>query len=218
MVAHTKHVLRQEVWDFFTEHFGPGRVGMIGTKDAIGIAIREAQRNLTADRRISRWSHCFIMGDLRRDRRGPGRQLTQSPYIFESDLHVEIDQMQMRNGAQENWLGKWCRESVEHAAVIDFLVPPEVVESVLATALQLVGDQLRYSVAQLLGTWFSMVRAQRWIPNALADEHSLYCSAFVRHCYMEADADFLLEDISLTHTTPEDVARAGEAGGHLILM
>ena len=92
--------------EFFTNHYKPGTIGLVGTKDVIGLAIREAQRNVTTDAKASLWSHCFIFGELRLDRRGFGGALSKSPYIFESDLHVNLLKPQLRNGAQENWIGK----------------------------------------------------------------------------------------------------------------
>ena len=72
--------------EFFTNNYKPGIIGLIGTKDAIGLAIREAQRNVTVDNKASLWSHCFIFGELRRDRRGSEGAMSESPYIFESDI------------------------------------------------------------------------------------------------------------------------------------
>jgi hypothetical protein len=64
---------------FFTEHYKPGIIGIVGTKHAIGMAIREAQKAVTVDGEASLWSHCFIFGDLRLDRRGKGGQEEPEP-------------------------------------------------------------------------------------------------------------------------------------------
>jgi len=37
----------------------------------------------------------------------------------------------------------------------------------------------------------------------------MYGSAFVRYCYREAGRDFLGSEISVSNTTPEDIAQAG---------
>jgi len=58
--------------DFFSANYKPGLIGLVGTKDAIGLAIREAQSLVSSDRKPSLWSHCFILGDLRLDIRGSG--------------------------------------------------------------------------------------------------------------------------------------------------
>jgi hypothetical protein len=41
----------------------------------------------------------------------------------------------------------------------------------------------------------------------------MYCSAFVRHCYKEAGKDFLGLEISVSNTTPEDIAQVGIKAG-----
>jgi len=58
----------EKLLEFFTTHYKRGIIGIIGTKGTIGLAIREAQKAVTADGKASLWSHCFIFGDLRFDR------------------------------------------------------------------------------------------------------------------------------------------------------
>ena len=41
------------------------------------------------------------------------------------------------------------------------------------------------------------------------------CSAFVRYCYKEAGKDFMGAEISVSNTTPEDIAQAGIQVGAL---
>ena len=200
--------------EFFTEHYKSGTIGLIGTKDAIGLAVREAQKEVTADGKASLWSHCFIFGELRFDKRGSEGTVSKSPYIFESDLHVSLLKPQLRNGAQENWIGKWCKKTIEHAAVIDFGITEEQKDNVLATALQLIDEQILYPIQELLGTWLAIITKKQWLPNPLDNPHAMYCSAFVRYCYKEAGKDFLGTDVTISNTTPEDIARAGmKAGG-----
>jgi uncharacterized protein YfaT (DUF1175 family) len=70
-----------------------------------------------------------------------------------------------------------------------------------------------YPIQELLGTWWSIIMKKQWLPNPLDDPHAMYCSSFVRYCYKEAGRDFLGQEISVSNTTPEDIARAGiEAG------
>lgn len=156
-VANINPVLLQ----FFTEHCKAGAIGLVGTRDTIGMAIREAQSEVTSDYSASRWSHCFIFGDMRLDRREGNGGLTRSPYLFESDLKVDAFKPQLRNGAQENWIGKWCKVGVGGQPPLD-------------------------------------------------DRHVMYCSSFVRYCYKDAGRDFLDGSVSVSNTTPEDVARAGQ--------
>ena len=194
---------------FFTEHYRPGIIGVVGANGTIGMAIREAQKAVTPDGKASLWSHCFLLGDLRLDRRGECGAKSKSPYLFESDLKVNLFKPQLRNGAQENWIGKWCREEVENAALIDFGLSEDQRDHVLATALQLVDEQVLYPIHELLGTWWAIIMRKQWLPNPLDDSRAMYCSAFVRYCYREAGRDFLGNEVSVSNTTPEDIARAG---------
>jgi hypothetical protein len=201
--------LNPRLLEFFTSHFKPGIIGIVGTKGTIGMAIREAQSPVTVDKKPSLWSHCFIFGDLRLDKRGPEGAKSKSPYLFESDLKINLLKAQLRNGAQENWIGKWCKEEVENAAVIDLGLSEDQRDNILATALQLVDEQVLYPIHELLGTWWAIIMKRQWLPNPVDDPHAMYCSAFVRFCYKEAKKDFIGPEVSVSNTTPEDIAQAG---------
>ena len=205
--------LNPKLLEFFTGNYKPGIIGIVGTKDFIGLGIREAQKAVTTDGKASLWSHCFIIGDLRFDRRGSGGTKSKSPYIFESDLKVNLFKVQLRNGAQENWVGKWCREDVENAAVIDFGLSEDQKNNILATALQLVDEQVLYPIHELLGTWWAIITKKQWLPNPVDDPHAMYCSAFTRYCYKEAGRDFIGPEVSVSNTTPEQIAQAGIRAG-----
>jgi hypothetical protein len=56
---------------------------------------------------------------------------------------------------------------------------------------------------------------KQWLPNPLDNPHAMYCSSFVRYCYKEVGKDFLDTDVSLSNTTPEDIAQAGIKAGAL---
>lgn len=205
--------INERLLSFFTEHCKPGTVGLVGSTDAIGQAIREAQRAVTGNKKPSLWSHCFLLGELRHDRRGPGNTRSESPYIFESDLKIKLFKAQLRNGAQENWIGKWCGTTVENAALLDFGLSGDEKDDVLSTALQLVDEQVLYPIQELLGTWWAIITRRQWLENPFNDPHAMYCSSFVRHCYRESGRDFLGTEISVANTTPEDIARAGTEAG-----
>lgn len=210
--------INPKLLQFFTNQYRPGLVGLIGTGDFIGEAIRQAQRRVTPDGQPSLWSHTFILGEKRWDCRGPSAGRTQSLYLFESDLKVKLFKPQVRNGAQENWIGKWCSADVENAAVIDFNLNGDQLLDVMATALQLVDEQVLYPIQELLGTWWAIIAGRQWLTNPLDDPHAMYCSAFVRYCYKAAGKDFLGDSVSISNTTPEDVARAGKQAGTMIVF
>ena len=210
--------INRRLLQFFTEHYKPGIIGVVGTNHTLGMAIREAQKKITPNGESSLWSHAFIFGDLRLDRRGPGGKTSRSPYIFESDLKVDAFKPQLRNGAQENWIGKHCRERVENAAVIDFGLSETQRDDILSTALHLIDEQVLYPIHELLGTWWAIITKREWLPNPVDDPHAMYCSAFVRHCYKEAEGDFLGQTVNISNTTPEHIAQAGINAGKLTLF
>jgi len=207
-----------EILRFFTKHHKLAAIGLIGTNDPVGIAIRNAQRSITADGNPSCWSHCFLFGSLRLDRRKKDGETSLSPYIFESDLQADLKRPLLMNGAQENWIGKWCGRNVEHVACIHFSLLPDERDEILATALQLVSDQVRYPVHELLGTWWSIIINEQWKPNPLESPHAMHCSSFVRYCYKTAKRDFLDHSVSISNTTPEDIARAGTQADVITLL
>lgn len=136
--------------------------------------------------------------------------LTRSPYLFESDLKVDAFKPQLRNGAQENWIGKWCKVVVEKAAAMDLGLSEDERYKVLGIALQLIDEQVLYPIQELLGTWWTIITKRQWRANPLDDPQAMYCSSFVRYCYKETGRDFLDSSVSVSNTTPEDVARAGQ--------
>ena len=136
--------------NFFVEHYKPRAVGLMRSTDAIGQAIQEAQRAVTGNKKPSLWSHCFIFGELRFDRRGPGNARSQSPYIIESDLKIKLCKPQLRNRAMQDRIGKWCGTMVGNAPLIDFGLSDDQKNDALATALQLGDEQALYPVPEPL--------------------------------------------------------------------
>jgi hypothetical protein len=207
-----------EVLGFFSANWSPGAIGIVGTDDAIGMVIRRLQGPLVPDGKPSWWDHCFIMGELRRDRRGPKATVAYSPYILESAYGADFPMQENRGGAQENWVGKWCGPEIEHAAVVDFGLTDAEREQVLASALHLASEHVRYSISELIGTWIAIAWRQLALINPMMKTHSMYCSAFVRYCYLRAGHDFITDYVSMTNTTPEHIAAAGLRAGKLKLL
>jgi len=201
--------LNEALLGFFVSHYARGRVALVGADDFVSEAVRAGQKKLTPDGKPSLCSPVFLMGELRPDRRGPGAMIGRSPYIFESDLQIQPQRVQVRNGAQENWIGKWCGDHVDHAAILDFDLTEGEKDLVLATALQLCDEQIQYPILELVGTWLAIVSRRLWAANPFDDPHAMYCSSFVRHCYRDAGRDFLDQDVSVSNTAPEHIAQSG---------
>ncbi|MBN1424608.1 hypothetical protein JXA88_08630 [Candidatus Fermentibacteria bacterium] len=199
----SKAELCPELFEFFTRHHRPGRIGFVGTTDAVGTAIRDAQSRITLDGTPSRWSHVFLMGEERAD---------GEIYIFESDLEPDFDRPQFRNGAQESRLRKWSVDAVEHAAVLEISGAEDRVSALQAAALQFVyGQQVAYPIMQLVGTWWQIVAARVWRANPFQEATALYCSSFVRHCFDEVGIRLTPNHIHLSNTAPEHLWQTTQA-------
>ena len=182
--------------EFFAKHAAPGRVGLVGTAHWIDSGIKRAQRPVKADRTKGEWSHAFIF---------EGTRLDNHQWILESDL--DMGSRSVRFGVQENRISKYYdEETYPCAAVIDFRLTPQQVDTVLRAGLQLLGEKWKYSIRELLGTLVALPsRRLRARPNLLAKEHSLYCSAFVQHLFLEVGMDFA-PDADEKNTTPEHIS------------
>lgn len=182
--------------DFLLAHAAPARIGLAGGSHPIDRTIRKAQRSLTKDVTGSAWSHAFLVGEQRSDGHW---------WVLESDLDVR--HKQVRLGAQENRLAKYFdAEAWPNLAVLDFGLDATQSACVLATALDLLANATRYSLRELVGTLFALARPDlRMRENLLAREGSLYCSAFVQHCYARVGIEFV-PGVSTKNTTPHDIA------------
>lgn len=181
---------------FLLAHAAPGRIGLAGGNALIDRGIRKAQRLLTTDAAGSAWSHAFLIGEQRSDGHW---------WVLESDL--DLRHKQIRLGAQENRLAKYF-DAAEwpNLAVLDFGLDAARSQRVLATALDLLANSTRYSLREIVGTALSLARPSlRTRENLLAREGSLYCSAFVQHCYASVGIEFV-PGLSAKNTTPHDIA------------
>jgi hypothetical protein len=182
--------------DFLLAHAAPARIGLAGGNHPIDRSIRRAQRVLTPGASGSAWSHAFLIGEKRSD---------DHWWVLESDLDVR--HKQIRLGAQENRLAKYFDEPVwPNLAVLDFGLDATQSMRVLAAALDLLANATRYSLREIVGTMFALARPDlRARENLLAREGSLYCSAFVQHCYAHVGIEFV-PGVSTKNTTPHDIA------------
>jgi hypothetical protein len=186
---------------FLAMHAAPARVGLAGGNHVIDRTIRKAQRSIAADAAGSAWSHAFLIGEARCD---------DHWWVLESDL--DLRHKQIRLGAQENRLAKYFDEREwPNLAVLDFGLGAEQARRVLGAALDLLADSTRYSLREIVGTLLSLARPTlRERENLLAREGSLYCSAFVQHCYATIGLNFM-PGLSAKNTTPHDIARTALA-------
>jgi hypothetical protein len=184
--------------DFLQQHAAAARIGLAGGSALIDRGIRKAQRLIVDDAAGSAWSHAFLIGEQRSDGQW---------WVLESDL--DLRHKQIRLGAQENRLAKYF-DAAEwpNLAVLDFGLDAAQTRQVLTTALDLLANATRYSLREIVGTLFALAKPSlRERDNLLAREGSLYCSAFVQHCYASAGIR-LAAGLATKNTTPHDIARS----------
>jgi len=197
--------MNQKVLDFFKQNYAPGRIGLIGATDAIGKLIRGGQAGLTPDKKPSRWSHSFILGEKRSDGRTDG-----GLYIFESDLNINPKDLQIQNGAMESRLVKWCRDDVENACVLGLNLTLQESDQIVSEALQLAyayydhEPHLKYPLGELFGTLWAILTKRLNKKNVFDDKYAVQCATYVRMVYQKIGKDPLPGGgVDLTHTSPE---------------
>jgi hypothetical protein len=190
--------------ELIRRYAAPGCIGLCGTSDWIGKAIRKAQAPLTEDGHRSLWSHAFLFSEQRLDGHW---------WVLESDL--DLRNRQLRLGAQENRADRYFDdEAFPNLAILDFGLDAEQTRKVQIAALDLLAGLSSYSLSELVGTLFAMHSTRlRRRSNLLSKEGALYCSAMVQHCYTAAGIDLMpgvhgknvapqdLYDADLPHTT-----------------
>lgn len=183
--------------EFLEKYARPGCVGLSGGLTWVDKAICRAQRHLDDRERWGVWSHAFFF---------QGRRADGHHWVIESDL--QIHHKHIRLGVQENRITKYFDEAMfANLAVLDFGLNETQINAVLAEGLDMVASRTRYSVRELFGTLLALrIPELRAKQNLLAQERSLYCSAFVQHLFRKAGLE-LIPGIEFKHSTPEDISR-----------
>lgn len=184
--------------EFFDKHAAPGRVALVGGVSLIDRAIARAQPGLEPGQPHGRWTHACLL---------QGRRLDGAHWVIESDLQIHRRHIQL--GVQENRIEKYLDDAeYPHVAVIEFDVDEATMARVFNEALNLVADRTRYSIRELFGTLLALRRPElRGRENLLARDRSIFCSAFVQHCFRRAGVD-LLPGVETKNTTPQDLAHS----------
>lgn len=183
--------------EFLERYARPGCVGLSGGMTWVDKAICRAERHLDAKDRWGVWSHAFIF---------QGRRPDGHHWVIESDL--QFHRKHIRLGVQENRVTKYHDEEMfGNLAVLDFRLNETQSNAVLAEGLELVATRTPYSVRELFGTLIALRKPElRPGENLLAQDRSLYCSAFVQHLFRKAGLE-LIPGIAPKHSTPEEIAR-----------
>lgn len=183
--------------EFLERYARAGRVGLSGGITLIDKAIARAERHLDPAGVWGSWSHSFLFQGTRHD----GHH-----WVIESDL--QVNRKHIRLGVQENRISKYYDEDFYTTlAVLDFNLQEPTVANLLSEGLELVAQRARYSMRELVGTLIALRDPKlRTKENLLAQDRSMYCSAFIQHLFRKAGID-LAPGIHRSNTTPEDISR-----------
>ncbi|MBI3005295.1 MAG: hypothetical protein HYY49_07740 [Ignavibacteriales bacterium] len=192
--------MNQQLLDFFTKHYAPGRVALVGATDDMYMLIRAGQSSITADKKPSKYNHVFLLGEQR----------AGTIYILESDIHFSFKEIQFINGPQESKLEKWCMDTVEYAAVLGMDLTPDQQKEVLSKGLEIsYDDRYKYPVGELVGTLWAMITKTLHKKNIFDKEFAIQCATFVRTCYQSVDKDMITSNTHPSNTSPEEIAQSG---------
>lgn len=134
--------------EFLDRHARAGCVGLAGGITMVDRVIRRAERHVGPGDDWSRWSHALLFEGVRAD----GHH-----WVVESDLQVKRRHISL--GVQENRASKYHDEKLyTWLAVLDFGLDEEQTGALLRGALDLVAARTRYSLRELLGSYYAMLR------------------------------------------------------------
>ncbi|MDP2885983.1 MAG: hypothetical protein Q8P51_13285 [Ignavibacteria bacterium] len=186
-------------FEFFRQHYAPGRVCLVGLSDPMYQLIRIGQSKITSDKKRSKWNHTFLMGERR------GATGKEKIYILESDIHFSWKELQFINGPQESPLEKWCKDTIEHACVLGLDLTPDDQKKLNDRGLEIAYDpRYRYPVGELFGTLWAMLTGTLHKRNIFDEEYAIQCATFVRMCYQAVGKELLVgSSDSLSNTSPE---------------
>jgi hypothetical protein len=197
--------MNAEVLYFFKANYAPGRICLIGSSNPIYKLIRDAQKEITKDGKPSKYNHAFLMGNVRNDGRDDG-----SIYIFESDLHVSVQDWEVKNGVMESRITKWCLDDLEYAAVLGLNLIQTETDALVEKGLWYAYDEehLRYPVGELFGTLWAILTHKLSQRNIFDQNHAVQCATFVRMCYQSIHQDFITSSTDASNTSPEEISQS----------
>jgi hypothetical protein len=197
--------MNTSVHDFFRAHYAPGRVCLIGSTNPVHQLIREAQQSITTDGQASKYNHTFLMSEQRNDGRDDG-----SIYIFESDLHASMHDLELKNGIMESRITKWCLDDLEYAAVLGLDLTPSEIDALVSKALWYAYDEehLRYPIGGLFGTLGAIITHRLELQNVFNHTYAVQCASFIRLCFQSIGRDLITTGTHPSNTSPEEISQS----------
>ena len=161
-----------------SEHDGLGLVGLVGSSDLPGVALRRAQSILRWDRRPSLWSHAFLLV-------GGGE-------IREVALHSRAGHFPepADNAITQARLDHYGHAKLDpNLALLSVKLDADEATRVAARATESPNlERLRYDLFETLGFWQAYLWT-RGTPNPIENGVPMAASALIEYCYEEIQLD-----------------------------
>jgi hypothetical protein len=163
-------------------------IGLVGERDLIGVALRQAQRVVRFDHRPSKWSHAFLIaGATPTDKNDLANtkvlEVTMSP---RSGAMADPNS----NGLTVGKLGNYVSPVVTaNAALIAVKMSDDEAEAVFQKATHPNRDRARYNLWAALSVWQGYYWAQGHRPNPLEEGFPMFSSSYVEYAFEGIDLD-----------------------------
>lgn len=168
-------------------HDGLAVIGLVGTCDLPGVALRRAQSILRWDRRPSLWSHAFLIVEPLGEGGGGG-----DAAIREVALHSRsgVFPEPADNAITAATLGHYASPRVDpNAALLAVRMDADEAARVASRAVDRPNlERLRYDLFETLGHWQSFLWT-RGTPNPLEQGVPMFSSSMVEYCFEEIRLD-----------------------------
>jgi len=161
-----------------SEHDGLGLIGLVGSSDLPGVALRRAQSILRWDRRPSLWSHAFLLVG--------GGEIREVALHSRAGHFPEPADNAITPATLEHYGNAKLDPNVALLAVRMDAAEAERVTARATTSPNL--ERLRYDLFETLGFWQAFLWT-RGTPNPLEQGVPNHSSALVEYCFEEIQLD-----------------------------
>jgi hypothetical protein len=175
-------------------------IGLVGSRDLVGVALRRAQAIVRWDLRPRLWSHAFLVTGPR------GGSAADLP-IREVTLHSRTGRFPdpADNAVLGGTLGQYADEVVDaNVALLRVPLEQHEKEALEHRAADPNRDRVRYDLWHALGIWQAYFWAAGAAPNPLRESVPVPSSSFVEYCYDAIRLD-LAPATSERNSAPEQI-------------
>ena len=163
-------------------------IGLVGERDLMGVALRQAQSVVRFDGRPSKWSHAFLIAD----ETPKDRAELANTMVYEVTMHPRSGELPdpNSNGLTIGKLGNYVSPKVTaNVALIAVKMTDEEAKKVSEQAVHPNRDRARYNLWNSLCVWQGYYWAQGHRPNPLEEGFPIFSSSYIEYAFEALDLD-----------------------------